>query len=278
MENSETGLLNAGKAPLKINFVVSSVLRDRITRGLDLDTSQRIQFKKFFAEGKGSPKDFNFYDEAANGEFRGISDRRYLVERESAHRAEYESRNYLGLGNVPLFQIFYVAFHLPEDQKKPILGFFRVYPWSLDLHLILDDENQSDGREIVSEFAWLATFSISQEGKTTSPGMERAMADLFPNSFYVLGFSFPLYRTDRHELITVERAAADIMTAVLRRNRGVLVDPKALEDLRKGSLNEYEAYVHERLGISGPDKETNPSNEEVGNPQQSCRLQLTRGD
>jgi hypothetical protein len=252
-------ILNAAKSPLKIMFLNSSVLRDRITGGLDLDTSERIQFMKFFAEGGGSPKEFNFYEEAANGNFRGISDKSYIQERENARLSEYEEGTSI-LRNMPIFEIFYVAFHLPGDQKKPILGFFRVYHASLDLHLILDDRNNSDASEIAIEFGWLASFSINQDGKTTSPGMERAMADVFPDRFYVLGFSFPLYQTRRHELITVEREAADIMTAVLQRHRGVLVDPKALEAVRKG-------YLRDLNGKSGQQQQ-----------QQICRLQLIHGD
>lgn len=249
-------ILDAAKSSFKIIFLNSSVLRNRITRGLDLDTSKRIQFKKFFAEEGGIPKEFNFYEEAANGNFRGISDASYIAERENAKLPENEKRTSI-FRNMPIFEIFYVAFHLPGDQKKPILGFFRVYPGSLDLHLILNNRNQSDASEIANEFGWLAKFSISQDGKTTSPGMERAMADLFPDSIYVLGFSFPLYRTYRHELITVEREAADIMTAVLQRNRGVLVDPKAVEAVRNGYLND----------LNGKSSK-----------QQICRLQLIHGE
>lgn len=269
-------ILNAAKGPLKVKFLMSSVLRERLTRGLDLDTSQRIQFKKFFVEGGGSLKDFNFYEEAANGPFRGISDTSYIQEWENSERTEYEKRTSV-LGNRPIFEIFYLALHLPGNQKKPILGFFRVYPGSVDLHLILDERNRSDGLEIANEFGWLASFSISRDGKVTSPGMEKAMADLFPNNSYVLGFSFPLHRTGKHQLIIVEREAADIMTAVLQRHRGVLVEPKAFESLRKGSLNDYEAYVHERLRIAGPDEKRNPSNQNSGKDQ-ICRLQLMRGD
>ncbi|MBK9038353.1 MAG: hypothetical protein IPL83_04190 [Bdellovibrionales bacterium] len=47
------------------------------------------------------------------------------------------------------------------------------------------------------------------------------------------------------------------MTAVLQRNRGVLVDPKAVEAVRKGSLKDLN---------------------EKSSKQQICRLQHIRGD
>lgn len=266
-------LLSEAQAPFKVVFLMSSVLSERLTRGLDLDTNQRFQFKKFFPRGESPPMDFDFYGEAANGGFHGISDTSYLVERKNAQLSEHEKRASIQSNDRPLFEIFYVAFHLPGNQKNPVLGFFRVYPAALDLHLILDESNRLDATEIANEFGWLANYSIEKNGKVTSPGMEGAMADVFPPRFYVLGFSFPLHRTDRHQLITVERAAADIMTVVLQKHRGVLVDPRALEALRKGSLSDYEAYVQERLRIEGSVEKGKAADQDLGK-HWSCRSQL----